>query len=188
MSLKDKYKKQVIPEMKKIFSYDNDLAVPKITSITVNVGLNRKETEKNPSYIEEVEKSLISITGQKPKRSLASKSIAEFKIRKGIPVGLYVTLRRDRMYHFLEKLILVTLPRTRDFRGLSRKSVDQRGNLTIGFKDQFPFPEINAEEVKNVHGLEVIITNNAKTKEEGLKLFELLGLPFKGGLSPETNG
>ncbi|OQB44160.1 MAG: 50S ribosomal protein L5 [Parcubacteria group bacterium ADurb.Bin159] len=179
MRLKEKYQKEVVPEMKKIFSYKNDLAVPRISFITVNVGLNRDKTEKNSSYIEEVEKNIISITGQKPKRSLARKSIAGFKIRQGLVVGLFVTLRGAKMYDFLEKLIIAALPRTKDFRGISQKSIDQRGNLTIGFKEQTPFPEINPEKMPLIHGLEVTITTTAKTKEEGLKLLELLGIPFK---------
>ncbi len=186
MRLKEKYQKEVIPKMKEIFSYSNNLAVPRMLCITVNVGLNRERVEKDPQYIEKVEKSLMSLTGRKPKKSLARKSIAGFKIRRGIPVGLYTTLRGDYMYDFLEKLIIAALPRTKDFRGIPRGSVDERGNLTIGFKEQISFPEVNPEKVEVSHGLGITITTTAKTKEEGLKLLELLGVPFKKNEKQKT--
>jgi len=186
MRLEEKYKKQVIPEMKKIFSYKNNLAVPKLYSITVNVGLNRARTEKDANYIEKVEKSLMLITGQKPVKALAKKSIAGFKIRQGIPVGMFVTLRGKRMYDFLEKLIVATLPRKKDFRGISLKSVDKDGNLSIGLKEQLVFPEVDPEKVDLVHGLGISIRTTAKTREEGIKLLELLGVPFSKTLNEDV--
>jgi large subunit ribosomal protein L5 len=174
--LNDKYKKIAIPEMKKKFGYKNDLAVPKIIKVAVNIGVGRIKDEKQ---LETIEKHLALITGQKPRRSGAKKSIASFKIRKGALAGYNVTLRGKRMEDFLEKMLSVALPRVSDFRGLNPKSVDQAGNLTIGFREQIVFPEISAEEIKMLFGLETTIVTTAKTREEALELFRLLGFPFK---------
>jgi len=179
MNLKQKYQKEVIPQMKAKFGYSNDLAVPKIKKVTVNVGLSRAITEKDPKYIDSVKESLTKITGQKPIETLARKSISGFKIRKGLTVGLMVTLRGNRMYDFLDKLINVALPRTRDFRGLSPNSVDKSGNLSIGIREHLVFPEIKPEDVQKTHGLQVTITTTARDHERGLELFKLLGFPFK---------
>jgi large subunit ribosomal protein L5 len=179
MSLKDKYKKEVIPAMKESFGFKNDLAVPKIFKVTINVGLPRAMTEKDAKYIDLVKDSLGKITGQKPVETLARQSISGFKIREGLVVGLMVTLRGQRAYDFLDKLINVALPRTRDFRGLSLKSVDRSGNLSLGIREHLVFPEIRAEDVQKIHGLQVTISTTAKNREMGIKLFELLGFPFR---------
>jgi len=179
MNLKEKYSKQVIPKMKEKFGYKNNLAVPKMEKVVINSGLNVNQTAKDPKYIELVEKTLIKISGQRPVRKISKKSISGFKVKEGQVVGLCVTLRKHRMYDFVEKLVNVSLPRVRDFRGLSEKSVDKDGNLTIGFKEHIIFPEIDPGEIESVHGLEVTIVAKAKGQKEGLELFKLLGFPFK---------
>ncbi|MDA2935649.1 50S ribosomal protein L5 [Patescibacteria group bacterium AH-259-L05] len=179
MSLRQTYQKEIIPAMQKKFGYTNALAVPKIEKVTVNVGINRSMSEKNPKYIDLVIQTIQNITGQKPVTKRARKSIAGFKIRNTTVVGVNTVLRASKMYDFLEKLINVTLPRIRDFRGLLRKSVDANGNLSIGFKEQIMFPEINPENVVRTHGLQVVITTTAKTREEAIELFKLFGVPFR---------
>jgi len=177
MRLKELYKKEIVKRMKEKFGYKNDLVVPKITKVVVNVGFGRQTKEK--AFIENIEKNLAQITGQKGVLTKAKKSISAFKIREGNIVGSMVTLRGDRMYDFVEKLVNITFPRVRDFRGISEKSVDGSGNLTVGFKEHLSFPEIRPDDVENIHGLEVSIINNAKTREEGIELFRLMGFPFK---------
>lgn len=179
MRLKEKYKKEVIKEMKKKFGYKNDLAVPKIIKVVVNVGLNKARVEKDPEYVKSVEENIMAITGQKPIKTKAKKSISGFKIKKGSVVGLKVTLRKNRMYDFLDKVINIALPRTRDFRGIPTKSITKTGDLTIGFKEHLVFPEIIAEKVEKIHGLEVCIHTSAKNKKEAKELFSLLGFPFR---------
>jgi len=179
MDLYKKYKKQIIPAMKERFKYTNDLAVPKIEKIVVNIGLNRGITEKDPKYIEMAAKTISEITGQRPIENLAKKSIAGFKIRTSNTVGLSTILRSAKMYDFLEKLINITLPRVRDFRGISLKSIDQKGNLSIGFKEQIVFPEMDPEKIQRIHGLQVVITTTAKNREEGIELFKLFGIPLR---------
>ena len=177
MNLIAKYNKVVIPEMKKIFGYKNDLAVPKVIKVTVNVGVGKNL--KEPNYVETVEGNLKRITGQKPVRTKAKQSISGFKTRQGLVIGVMVTLRGQRMYDFLDKLVNVTLPRVRDFRGLQKKSVDKSGNLSIGFKEYISFPEIRPDEIEKLHGLEISITTTAKEKKKGEELFRLLGFPFQ---------
>jgi large subunit ribosomal protein L5 len=160
----------------KELSLTNPMSVPKIIKVTVNVGLNA--SNKDPKLAETVAETLSRITGQKPVETLAKKSIAAFKIREGMTVGMKVTLRGERMYDFLDKLVNVTLPRVRDFRGISPKTVDKNGNLSLGFKEHIAFPEIRPDEVERLHGLEVVITTNAKRHETGLALFRALGIPF----------
>ena len=179
MNLRDRYQKEVIPGMKAKFGYHNFLAVPKILKVTLNVGISRAISEKDPRYAEVVKDTLIKIGGQKPVEITAHKSIAGFKIREGLLVGMKVTLRGGRMYDFLDKFINVALPRTRDFRGLPQESVDGRGNLSVGVKEHLVFPEIKTEDVQKIHGLQITITTTAKDKEHGLELFKLLGVPFK---------
>ncbi len=179
MNFKHKYLKEVVPEMKKCFGYKNNQAVPKIQKITVNIGINRDMAEKDHRYVEIVAKTISGITGQRPILNIAKKSIAGFKIRDSSTVGASVVLRSARMYDFLEKLINIALPRIRDFRGIALKSVDERGNLSIGFKEQTVFPEINPEKMEKVHGLQVVISTTAKNKEEGTELFKLFGIPFR---------
>ncbi len=179
MILKKKYLKEVVPAMKVKFGYKNDRIVPKIEKVTVNIGLSRTITEKNPKYAEIAGETIVKITGQRPVRNLARKSIAGFKVRQGMLVGLSVTLRSAKMYDFLEKLIRVALPRTRDFRGIPLKSVDGQGNLSIGFKEQIVFPEITPENVQKSHGFQVVITTSTRDREKGLTLLELIGFPFR---------
>ncbi|MBI4837497.1 MAG: 50S ribosomal protein L5 [Candidatus Portnoybacteria bacterium] len=177
MSLQEKYQKQVIPAMKKNFGCKNDLAAPKIVKVVINVGIGK--FRENDKAVEDIQRSLASITGQQPVFTLAKQSIANFKTRKGMKVGMKVTLRGKRMYDFLERLIGFALPRSRDFRGLNAKIIDLKGNLAIGVKEHIIFPEISHEEVKTIFGLEVCIATNAKNREEGLELFRLMGFPIK---------
>ena len=163
--------------MKEKFGYKNNMAVPRIEKVIINTGIGRFRENKNA--IEEIEKVLTLISGQHPVFTQAKKAIANFKTRLGMKVGLKVTLRGQRMYDFLEKLISFALPRSRDFRGLEQKSVDQKGNLTVGIKEHMIFSEISHEEVKTIFGLEVCISTNAKSREEGLELFRLMGFPIK---------
>lgn len=175
--LKEKYQKIVIPTMKEKFGYKNNLSVPKLDKVVINIGTG--PGLKDAKFNEVAEETLRRITGQQPVKMAAKKAISNFKIRKGLIVGMSVTLRDKRMYDFIDKLINVTLPRARDFRGLEIKSIDKSGNLNIGFKEHIAFPEIQSDEVEKIHGLEVTIVTNAKTKEEGLELLTLLGFPFK---------
>ncbi|HAO81193.1 MAG: 50S ribosomal protein L5 [Parcubacteria group bacterium GW2011_GWD2_43_10] len=176
ISLTEHYRKSAVPAMQHEFGFTNALAVPKILKVVVNVGLGQQG--KEGKIAEVAVKTLSRITGQKPVLTRAKKSISNFKIRQGMVIGAVVTLRGKLMYDFLEKLIRVTLPRVRDFRGLSVKSVDAQGNLAIGFKEHLIFPEIRSDEVEAIHGLEIAITTNAKNRERGRKLFEFLGFPF----------
>ena len=177
VSLKDKYIKEVIPRMKERFGYRNNLAVPKIEKVVVNTGIG--QAIKEEKIQEEISRDLALITGQKPACRPAKKAISAFKTRKGMIVGLMVTLRGQRMYDFLERLINIALPRSRDFRGLPEKSVDQNGNLTIGLKEQIIFPEISAEKARNIFGLEVTVVTTARSHEEGVVLLKLMGFPVK---------
>ena len=177
MKLKEKYVKKVIPEMKKKFGYKNDLAVPKIIKVTISTGIGSKKDEKE--RVEEIKKSLSFIAGQNPKHNAAKKSIAGFKTREGLTIGYSATLRGERMYDFLEKLINVTLPRVRDFKGLNKNLIDSKGNLTIGFKENTVFPETSGEDIRKAFGLGVTIVTNAKNKEEAFEMLSFLGLPFK---------
>lgn len=176
--LKEKYIKEVIPAMKQKFGYRNDMAVPKIQRTVINIGIGSNAL-KDDKVQELVSKDLGLITGQKPVPTLAKKAIANFKTRKGMVVGFKVTLRGKKMLDFLSRLINIAIPRTRDFRGLDSKSVDQGGNLTIGIKEHIIFPEISTEDVKRIFGLEVTIVTNANNREEALELFRLLGFPIK---------
>lgn len=177
MKLKEKYKKEIVKKLKEKFGYTNSLAVPRLEKVVVNVGVGRNAKDK--VYIENIESSLARITGQKPVLTRAKKAISAFKIRKGMVVGVSVTLRGKRMHDFMEKLINISFPRVRDFRGINEKQVDKQGNLTIGFREHLAFPEIKADEVDTVHGLEICIANSARTREEGLEFLRLLGIPFK---------
>lgn len=177
ISLKEKYVKEVIPKMKESFGYKNNLAVPRILKVTVNSGIGR--ISKDEKVQKEISQALALITGQGSVVCKAKKAISAFKTRKGMVVGLKVTLRGKRMYDFLSRLINIALPRTRDFRGLESKSVDKEGNLTIGIKEHIVFPEIASEEVKNIFGLEVTVVTNAKDRGKALELFKLMGFPIK---------
>ncbi len=179
MGLKEKYIKEVIPKMKEQFAYKNDLAVPRITKVVVNTGFS--PDAKDEKVQKEIMRDLSLITGQKASPRQAKKAEAGFKIRKGMIIGLAVTLRGRLMYDFLERLINIALPRGRDFRGLSDKNVDRAGNLNIGIKEQIIFPEISAENTRNIFGLEIAVVTTAKNRKEGLALFRLLGFPIKHG-------
>lgn len=173
--------KTIIQKMKEKFGYKNDLAVPRLKKIVINVGIGKMSQQTNFSdkILPEIIKDLSAIVGQKPALTSAKKSIAGFKIREGQVVGLKATLRRKRMNDFLERLIKIALPRVKDFRGINLKNIDKKGNLTIGLKENVVFPEINPEVLRFDFGLEISIVSNAKTKEEAIGLFKLLGVPFK---------
>ncbi|MFH1822452.1 MAG: 50S ribosomal protein L5 [Patescibacteria group bacterium] len=177
MRLKELYKKEILPKLKEKFGYKNDLVAPSLIKVVVNVGFGRLVNEKNVA--ERIEKNLAKITGQKPVLTKAKKSISSFKIRDGMIIGAKVTLRGDRMYDFVEKLVNISFPRVRDFRGINEKSVDRQGVLTIGFREHLAFPEIKADDVENPHGLEVTVVTSAKSREQALELFKLMGFPFK---------
>ena len=176
LNLYEKYKKEVVPAMMKQLGYSNVMQVPKVAKVILNAGIGR--FVKEPHFIENVENTLKKITGQKSVRVKAKKSISNFKIREGMEIGVLVTLRGKRMYQFLEKLVAITFPRVRDFRGLNDKSFDRSGNFTVGFKENLAFPEIKAEEIEKIHGLQIIINTTAKNKQEGKILLTNLGFPF----------
>jgi large subunit ribosomal protein L5 len=177
MRLKELYTKELLPKMKEKFSYKNDMAVPRLDKVVLNIGFGRHAKDK--SYIENIKNNLLSITGQKPVLTKAKKSISGFKVREGMIIGAKVTLRGARMYDFVEKLVNITFPRVRDFRGIDEKIVDKTGNISIGFKEHLAFPEIKIDDIDNVHGLEVNISTNKKDREENLELYRLMGFPFK---------
>jgi large subunit ribosomal protein L5 len=175
-NLKEKYIKEVIPRMKELFGYKNVMEVPHLEKIALNIGLS--EAIQNAKALEAAERDLTTISAQHPVITRAKKSIAAFRLRAGMPIGLKVTLRGERMYHFFERLVNVTLPRMREFRGVPRNSFDGRGNYTLGIKEQTIFPEIEYDKIDKVRGLEISIMTTAKTDEEGRQLLELLGVPF----------
>ena len=175
--LKEKYTKEIIPAMMKDFSYGNIMEVPKVQKIVLNVGLG--EAIQNIKLLEAAQKELAAITGQKAVVCKAKKSIATFKLRKDMPIGCKVTLRGASMYEFLDRLISIALPRIRDFRGISGKSFDGRGNYALGLREQFIFPEIDYDKVEMVHGLDVIICTSAKTDKESKALLRHFGIPFR---------
>jgi large subunit ribosomal protein L5 len=175
--LKEHYVKAVVPALQKEFGYTNVMAVPKLEKVTINIGMG--EATQNPKLMDGAVNELGSIAGQRPVITKARKSIAAFKLREGMSIGSMVTLRGDRMYEFLDRLMNVALPRVRDFRGVSSRSFDGRGNYTLGLKDQFIFPEIIYEKVEKVKGMNVSITTTAKTDAEALALLKHLGMPFR---------
>jgi large subunit ribosomal protein L5 len=175
--LREHYLKNVVPALKKEFGYTNVMAVPKIEKISVNVGLG--EATSNPKIMDGAVNELASITGQRPVVTKAKKSIAAFKLRENMPIGCMVTLRGDRMFEFLDRLMNISLPRVRDFRGVSSKSFDGRGNYTLGVKDQLIFPEIDYNKVDKTRGMNISITTTAKTDAEGVALLKLMGMPFR---------
>ena len=177
MKLEEKYKKEIVPKLAKEMGVKNPLAVPKIEKIVLNVGLG--EALKDRGVLEKVSKQLAAISGQKAVVTLARRSIAGFKLRKGNAIGLKVNLRGRRMYNFLEKLITIVLPRVRDFRGVSPKSFDGFGNYTLGIKEQIVFPEIEFTEIDKIRGLEITIVTTAKDDRWGKRLLEFLGMPFQ---------
>ena len=174
--LKQKYDDQVVPAMKSEFGYKNSMQVPKLEKITINVGLG--EATQNIKALDSTVAEITAIAGQKPVITRAKKAIANFKLREGVPIGCMVTLRRDRMYEFLDRLIHVALPRVRDFKGVSDRSFDGRGNYSLGLREQIIFPEINPDKVEKARGMTVTITTTAKSDPEGRALLKLLGMPF----------
>ena len=174
--LKKKYQEEVIPAMMKEFGYKNPLQVPRLEKITLNVGLG--EATQNIKVLDAAVAEVGAITGQKPVITRAKKAIANFKLREGVPIGCMVTLRRERMYEFLDRLIHVALPRVRDFRGVSDRSFDRRGNYSLGLREQIIFPEIQADKVEKARGLTVSIVTTAKTDKEGKALLKYMGMPF----------
>ena len=174
--LKQKYQDEVVPAMMKEFSYKNSMQVPRLEKITINVGVG--EATQNIKAIDTTVAEITSIAGQKPVVTRAKKAIANFKLREGVPIGCMVTLRRDRMYEFLDRLIHVALPRVRDFKGISDRSFDGRGNYSLGLREQIIFPEIQADKVEKTRGMTVSFITTAKTDQEGSVLLKLLGMPF----------
>jgi large subunit ribosomal protein L5 len=175
--LKEHYRKTVLPALMKEFGYTNAMAAPRLEKISVNIGLG--EATQNPKLLDGAVAELAQITGQKPVITKARKSIAAFKLRAGMSVGCVVTLRGDRMYEFLDRLVNVALPRVRDFRGVSTKSFDGRGCYTLGIRDQLIFPEIDYNKVEKVKGMNICITTTARSDAEGLALLKHLGMPFR---------
>jgi len=174
--LRERYKKEVIPRLMELYGYHNVMQVPRLEKIALNIGVG--EAIQDAKALEAAERDLATISGQHPVITRAKKSIAAFRLRSGMPIGLKVTLRGERMYHFFDRLVNVTLPRMREFHGVSRNSFDGQGNYSLGFKEQIIFPEIEYDKVDKVRGLEVSIITTAKTGEEGRHLLELLGMPF----------
>ena len=175
--LKEKYIKEIVPELMKKFGYKNVMQVPKLSKIVLNISLG--EAIQNPKALEAAEQDLAAIAGQHPVITRSKKSIAAFKLREGMPIGMMVTLRGRRMYDFFDKLVNVVLPRIRDFQGVSRDSFDGQGNYTLGIKEQIVFPEIDYDKVDKLRGLEVTIVTTAASDEEGRSLLESLGMPFR---------
>lgn len=171
------YKEEVIPRMKEKFQYRNPMQVPKVEKVIINMGLG--EAIDNIKVLETSAEELGAITGQKPVVTKARKSISNFKLREGASIGVKVTLRRDRMYHFLDKLMGVAMPRLRDFKGVSPHGFDGRGNYTLGIREQIIFPEINYDKIDKIRGMNITIVTTARTDEEGLELLRLLGMPFR---------
>jgi large subunit ribosomal protein L5 len=175
--LREKYEKEVIPQLTERFGYKNVMQAPKLKMIVINMGLG--EAIQNIKILDSAVEEIGIITGQRPAITKARKSIAQFKLRKGMPIGCMVTLRKERMYEFLSRLINVALPRVRDFRGVSGKSFDGRGNYALGIREQLIFPEIDYDKIDKVKGMHIIIVTTAKTDEEGKELLKLLGMPFR---------
>ena len=175
--LKDKYAKEVVPALTKEFGYKNVMAVPRVEKVVVNMGLG--EATANAKIIDTGADELARITGQKPVTRRARKSIAQFKVRQGQPIGTMVTLRGERMWEFLDRLMSIALPRVRDFKGVSPKGFDGRGNYTLGLRDQLLFPEIDYMKVDKARGMNVSVVTTAKTDEEARKLLQFIGMPFR---------
>ena len=174
--LKEKYHQEIIPLMQKRFQYKNIMQVPRLEKIVINMGLG--EAIQNVKVIEAAQKDLAAITGQKPVVTKARKAIANFKLRQGVPIGCKVTLRKDRMYEFFDRLVNLALPRIRDFKGVSPKAFDGRGNYALGIREQIIFPEIDYEKIDKIRGMNIVITTTAKTDEEARALLEYMGMPF----------
>ncbi len=185
MSFKDFYNSEIKNKLKDELKLKNLMEVPGVVKIVINVGAGEAVASKN--VLEKVQEQISLISGQKPVITKAKKSISAFKIRKGLPIGVKVTLRNEKMYSFLEKLIKIVIPRLRDFRGISEKSIDQNGNLNLGFTEQTIFTEIDFDKIDKIRGLEVTLVTNARSHEKGKKLFEVLGIPFKVNTKSEKS-
>jgi large subunit ribosomal protein L5 len=175
--LKEKYQKEVVPGLQKEFNYKNPMQVPAVNKVVINIGMG--EAIQNAKAMDAAVSDLATITGQRPVITRAKRSVATFKLREGMQIGCMVTLRGDRMYQFLDKLMNVALPRLRDFQGVSADAFDGRGNYTLGLREQLVFPEIDYDKVDKVRGMEVSIVTTARTDEEGRRLLKLMGMPFK---------
>lgn len=175
--LKEYYKQNVVPALKKEFQYKNAMEIPALEKIVINMGLG--EAIHNIKILDSAKEELAQISGQRPVITKAKKSIASFKLRTGMSIGCMVTLRKDRMYEFFDRLVNVALPRVRDFRGISSKAFDGRGNYALGIKEQIIFPEINYDKIDKVKGMNIVIVTSARTDEEGRTLLKLLGMPFR---------
>lgn len=175
--LLEKYQTQVVGELMKKFSYTTVMQAPRVEKVVINMGLG--EATQNPKVIDAALVDLTAIAGQKPVVTRAKKSIAQFRVRQGMPIGVKVTLRGDRMYYFLDKLMNIALPRVRDFRGVSPRAFDGRGNYTLGLREQLIFPEIEYDKVDKVRGMEVVVVTTAQTDEEARSLLSLMGMPFR---------
>jgi large subunit ribosomal protein L5 len=175
--LQDHYKADVVPKLQAKFGYRNVMQVPRLSKVIVNMGLG--DAIENIKVIDSAVEEIGVITGQKPVVTKARKSIANFKLRAGVPIGVMVTLRRERMYYFLDKLMAVALPRVRDFKGVSPKGFDGRGNYTLGVKEQIIFPEVNYDKIDKIRGMNITIVTTARSDEEGLELLRLMGMPFR---------
>jgi large subunit ribosomal protein L5 len=175
--LRKKYKDEIVPQLMKDFSFKNVMQVPKLERIVINMGLG--EAVQNAKLIESASEELKAITGRKPVITRAKKSIATFKLREGMPIGVMVTLRGEQMYDFLDRLVSIALPRTRDFKGISPKAFDGRGNYTLGIREQIVFPEINYDKIDRIKGMNVTLVTTAETDEQGRALLKSLGMPFR---------
>lgn len=177
MTLKERYNTEILPALGKTLGEKNPMSLPHVKSVTLSIGLSHGL--KDAKFMDVAENTLVRITGQKPLRTKAKQSISNFKIRQGMVVGMRVTLRGDRMWHFLDKFLNITFPRIRDFRGISKSHIDATGNISFGFREFVSFPEMRPDEVERVHGLEVTVTTTAKNRVRGEALFRALGFPFK---------
>jgi large subunit ribosomal protein L5 len=175
--LQERYEQEVMPALQKEFTYDNVMRTPALHKVVINIGMG--EAIQNPKTMEAAERDLTTITGQHPVQTKAKRSVAAFKLRQGMKIGVMVTLRGRRMYDFMDKLMNVALPRLRDFQGVSPDSFDGRGNYTLGLKEQLVFPEVEYDSIDKVRGMEVTIVTTARTDEEGRRLLQLLGMPFR---------
>ncbi|MBN2504006.1 MAG: 50S ribosomal protein L5 [Bacilli bacterium] len=175
--LQQRYLSEIVPALQTKFQYSSVMESPKIAKITINIGAG--DAVQNPKVLDDAVIELTQITGQKPVVTKAKKSIASFKLREGMPIGCKVTLRGERMYDFLDKLITIALPRVRDFRGINPKGFDGRGNYTLGIKEQLIFPEINYDKVSKIRGMDIVIVTTAKNDQEAFELLKLIGMPFR---------
>jgi large subunit ribosomal protein L5 len=184
--LKTRYKEEILPALTERFGYSTPMRAPRITKVTVNMGVG--EAKQDSKMLDAASEQLATITGQRPNVRRARKSIAQFKVREGMPVGVAVTLRGERSYEFLDRLMSVAIPRIRDFRGLSPRSFDGRGNYSMGVREQIIFPEVDYDEVDQVRGLDITITTTAQSDDEAFALLEALGMPFAREGRPQTAG